>query len=111
MRTDIDETDPGETIIREAHRLDAEPEKVWRAVSESEFRAVWLHDQRVLDVLSEDPPTAIELLLEERNAPFARSVVRFGLSPVPGGTLLSILHRPYRVRAAGNDNAPMMRAA
>lgn len=109
---ECEEREDGEAVISETYRLDAEPEKVWRAVSEEHFRDAWLPDQLVLEILDQDPPREIEFLMEEREAPFVRSVVRFGLHPAPGGgTFLSIRHRRHVAMAARNDNAPLKMAA
>lgn len=99
-------------VVRQEFHLDAEPEKVWRAVSQGPLREAWLPDQKVLEVLSEEPAAAIELLIEEREAPFARSIVRFGPSPAPGGgTDFSIRHRPLAAILAANDNRAALIAA
>lgn len=110
MTLDIKDDSAG--TIEQEHHLDGEPGKVWRAVSQSELREAWLPDLRVVAVLSEEPPRAIELLIQEREAPFARSVVRFEVAPAPsGGTALRISHRPSAGLMVANDNACLLSLA
>lgn len=93
--------------------LDAVPEKVWRAISVDALREVWLPDQKIIEVVRSVPMQEIEMIVEERDPPFERSHVRFGLSSdAVSGTVLSISHRPAAMLGpTANDNAPPMMLA
>jgi uncharacterized protein YndB with AHSA1/START domain len=101
--------------------LDEPPQKVWRAISNPEFREAWLPGQDLAD----PEPTAItpgrevRYALRESVPPFLESTVTFRIIPnETGGTSLRILHvldstRFTRMtKAAANSNSPLsMRAA
>lgn len=88
------------------------PEKVWRAVSEESLRRRWLPDQNVLEILHEQIMERLDLLLEEVDPPFQRSIVTFILRDNGrGGTVLGIVHRISVTPPAANSNVMMMLAA
>jgi hypothetical protein len=108
--TDTIETD--EPCLEFAFDYDAGREKVWKAISTHELREKWLPDQKVLAVLEERAMEQLDLLMEETDRPFQRSVVSFALRDGrSGGTVLTIRHSISQARAAANSNTIMMRAA
>ena len=103
------------------YKLDAAPEKVWRAISIPEYREKWLPSGSLTDAepVSSTPGEEIRYGMREAEPPFLDSVVTFQLSPTDsGGTRLRIVHgltdarQLRRPRSAANSNgACRMRAA
>ena len=99
--------------------LDAEPEKVWRAISQEDHRNVWLPqtDTAASDVLSAVPGQEVRVRLRDDEPPHLESVVTFRIRPnQAGGTTLRIVHeladhRLARPMQAANGNAPTMMLA
>ncbi len=100
--------------------LDAEPEKVWRAISVREYRERWLPQHNLADqeALSLDPGREIRYRMRDSEPPYLESVVTFQLFPTPsGGTSLRIIHEladgrfARMLRAANGNSPPLMRAA
>ena len=93
------------------YRLDAPPEKVWRALSIPAFRERWLPAQ--VEALSSVPGEELRYRLREEEPPFLESVVTFQLAPNEGGTELRIIHSLSDARlsqppAPANSNQPLM---
>lgn len=89
------------------YQLDAPPEKVWRAISQPDFRAQWLPDA----VLAETQPASampdhqVRYRLRDDQPPFLESTVTFQVSPnVSGGSVLKIVHQLDDLRIAANDS-------
>ncbi|WP_299483807.1 SRPBCC domain-containing protein [uncultured Roseibium sp.] len=93
--------------------LDAPPEKVWRAISQSELRERWLpgSDLKEPHPSSIVPDREISFVMQERQPPFLESTVTFQIEPEAGGnTVFRIIHRlieqPESLRStdAANEN-------
>lgn len=93
------------------YRLDAPPEKVWRAISIPEFREKWLPGKTLDGAVSAVPGEEIRYKMREPEPPFLESLVTFQLrSDASGGTILRIEH--VLMPRAANSNRPLsMRAA
>lgn len=103
-----------ETLIQE-YRLDAPPDKVWRAISIPEFRRHWLPD---LDLASQEPHSReegreIRYVMRERCPPYLESEVALRIEAArDGGTVLTIVHAAAAPAIAANDDSiAVMRAA
>ena len=100
--------------------LDAEPEKVWRAISLKDYRERWLpkDDLVAAEAVSVKPGQEVRYRMRDQEPPFVESVVTFQIAPNhAGGTSLRIIHevadrRFGRTVQAANSNGPvLMRAA
>ena len=117
---DIDIKAKTEDVVLE-YKLDAPPEKVWRAISIPAFRDKWLPDGALADAepVSSAPGDEICYRMRDDEPPFLESEVTFQVRPnTEGGTRLTIIHRLIDARlalqppAAANSNWPcVMRAA
>jgi uncharacterized protein YndB with AHSA1/START domain len=117
---DIDAKAKTEDVVLE-YKLDAPPEKVWRAISIPAFRDKWLPDGALADAepVSSAPGDEIRYRMRDDEPPFLESEVTFQVRPnTEGGTRLTIIHRLIDARlalqplAAANSNWPcVMRAA
>jgi len=99
------------TVLHFEVELTARPETVWRALREEGYRRAWLPDQTVLEVLQEERPERLSLLVEEAEPPHARGIVTFDLEPGrQGGTRLRLvhLHRPAHLPIPANDGGDMV---
>jgi len=95
------------TVLQFEVELTARPETVWRALREEGYRRAWLPDQTVLEVLREERPERLSLLVQETAPPYARGIVTFDLEPGrQGGTRLRLvhLHHPAALPAPANDS-------
>ncbi len=95
------------TVLQFEVELTARPETVWRALLKEEYRRAWLPDQTVLEVLREERPERLSLLVQETAPPYARGIVTFDLEPGrQGGTRLRLvhLHHPAALPAPANDS-------
>lgn len=89
--------------------FEADPDKVWKAISVEAFRKRWLPDQNVLEVLHERQREQLELLIEETEPPHHQGIVTFSIhANGRGGTIFGIVHRRTIARAAANDAVPRM---
>lgn len=107
---------PAETGIELEYDLDAEPQKVWRAISIPEFRENWLPADALAepDAASQKPGEEISYRMRESEPPFLESIVTFRIRPnANGGTSLRIIHELKRATAtaANSNRMPVMRAA
>jgi uncharacterized protein YndB with AHSA1/START domain len=101
--------------------LNEPPQKVWRAISNPEFREAWLPGQDLADPepTTITPGREVRYALRESIPPFLESTVTFTIIPNgTGGTNLRIIHEldstsfDRMTRAAANSNSPIrMRAA
>lgn len=117
---DNDANTTTEDVVLE-YKLDAPPEKVWRAISIPAFREKWLPDGALADAepVSSASGDEIRYRMRDDEPPFLESVVTFQVRPnTEGGTRLRIIHRLIDARlalqplAAANSNWPcLMRAA
>ena len=118
--SDDDAERPTEDVVFE-YKLDAPPEKVWRAISIPAFREKWLPDGALADAepVSSAPGDEICYRVRDDEPPFLESVVTFQVrANTDGGTRLRIIHRLIDARlalqppTAANSNWPsLMRAA
>lgn len=101
------------------YELDADPEKVWRAIRIEEYREKWLPADALTieEVVSAVPGQEVRYRLRDDTPPFLESVVTFRIFPNPaGGTTLRILHElPDRSTGskmiAANSNTPLLMLA
>ncbi|OON39807.1 hypothetical protein BTJ39_12295 [Izhakiella australiensis] len=114
--TDVETKNEATELVLE-YRLDAAPEKVWRAVTIAEYRQQWLPDDTLHspEPVSSIPGKEVRYRMKEGEAPWPASEVRFTIdADGDGGTILTINHRPLtesqRLPAA-NDDAVLMMAA
>ncbi|MET1416434.1 SRPBCC domain-containing protein [Roseibium sp. HPY-6] len=101
--------------------LDAPPEKVWRAISQSELRERWLPGSDLKDPRPSSivPGREISFTMRERQPPFLESTVTFQIEPDDGGnTLFRITHKliempkSLQTSDAANENGlALMQAA
>jgi uncharacterized protein YndB with AHSA1/START domain len=101
--------------------LNEPPQKVWRAISNPEFRKAWLPGRELADPepTTITPGRELRYALRESVPPFLESTVTFRIIPnETGGTSLRIIHEldgtsfDRMTRAAANGNSPIrMRAA
>ena len=114
------ETKLDDQIITEVD-LDAEPAKVWRALTEPQLVGSWLVPKDIeCRVMEAEPERLLRCSWRSRNderdgeGNRLDSVVTFELSETPaGGTHLRIVHEGFAMARAANDNGEimMMRAA
>jgi uncharacterized protein YndB with AHSA1/START domain len=117
---DVDAKRQTEDVVLE-YKLDAPPEKVWRAISIPAFREKWLPNEALVDAepLSSAAGEEIHYRMRDDEPPFLESVVTFQIrANTEGGTRLRIIHRLIVARlalqppTAANSNWPcLMRAA
>ena len=109
-----------EEIIDLQFELDEPPQKVWRAITQPEFRQNWLPDEALAapDATALTPGEAVSYRMRDNTPPFLESTVTFRVFPnAAGGTSLRIIHELDDVRlvkmprAAANTNRSLMRAA
>lgn len=107
-----------ETLVQE-YDLDAEPEKVWRAISLEEYREKWLASSALADpeAVSTKPGEEVSYRMRDDEPPFLESVVTFRIVPnQAGGTILRIIHEvadlgTARAPKAANSNDPSLMLA
>ncbi|MFC3058557.1 SRPBCC family protein [Paenirhodobacter populi] len=114
------EARPQAKVLEFEYRLDAPPEKVWRAVTIPAFREKWLPRQDLADrePVATIPGKEISYRMRDDDPPFLESIVTFRVAPDPdGGTVLRIAHGLADAQLTprppvANDNMPvLMRAA
>jgi len=102
------------------HDLDAEPEKVWRAISLEYHRENWLpkEDLANTEAVSAKPGREIRYRMRDDEPPFLESLVTFQIFPnQAGGTRLKIIHEiadrrlDRKLKAANSNSSPLMLAA
>ena len=100
--------------------LDAEPEKVWRAISREDYREKWLPKEAwsAAEARSAKPGREVRYRLRDDEPPFLESIVTFRISPNhAGGTHLRIIHEVTdrrfdgTLRTANSNGPPLMLAA
>lgn len=111
----MSEVDKPNELVQE-YRLDAPPEKVWRAISIAEYREVWLPNAALADAqpVASEPGKSIHYRLRDDAPPYLESDVTFAIRPDEvGGTLLTIVHRidDQHLQAANDEPGPLMLAA
>ena len=108
-----------ETLVLD-YDLEAEPEKVWRAISLEEYRDKWLPKKALAssEIVSSKPGREVSYRMRDDEPPFLESVVTFRISPnLAGGTNLRIIHEiadsrfDWMLKAANGNGPPMMLAA
>lgn len=117
--TEKDNTEAAVRLVFE-YEFDANPQKVWRAISIPELRANWLPEQD----LSRSEPVAlipekqVSYRMREAEPPFLESLVTFQIAANDnGGTSLTIIHELDDARlhlqpqAANTNLQSVMRAA
>lgn len=105
----------GEPLLLE-YRLDAPPEKVWRALGIPELREQWLPQHILADAepVVSMPGEEIRYRMRDDEPPFLESTVTLQIRPdADGGSLLRIIHvlDDARLTAANDSGQPLMRAA
>jgi len=97
------------------YRLDAPPEKVWRAISTPTLRQQWLPNSLLASAepMSATPNQELRLRMRDDQPPYLESTVLFQIRPDRGdGSVLKIVHTLDDVRTAANDaDAQLMCAA
>ena len=102
------------------YELDAAPDKVWRAISVSEYRDQWLPAASLVEEqpVSVTPGREVSYRICDDTPPCLESVVTFLMTPnSTGGTTLKIIHelddpRLFRgVMAANSNRLQLCRAA
>ncbi len=101
--------------------LEAQPEKVWRAISIAEFRERWLPSKEMaeLEMVSVTSGKQISYRMREIDPPFLESVVTFQVMPGAEQTsILKIVHElsddrefAQSFEAANNNGQILMCAA
>lgn len=110
-------TEEQDAGIEQTYELDAPPQKVWRAISQPQFRESWLPGKDLADPEAESvtPGEEIRYRMRENAPPFLESTVTFRIAAnAVGGTSLRIVHRltdARRTQAANSNGMPVMRAA
>ncbi|MCK5933986.1 MAG: hypothetical protein KAG89_17635 [Fulvimarina manganoxydans] len=105
-----------QTIVQE-YEVDAAPDKLWRAVSITEYREQWLPsgDLDGAEPLSLDEGRSVRYAMKEPEPPFRRSEVTFEIEPIGAGrSLFRITHRltaGIEMRAANSNTRPGIRMA
>lgn len=116
----LEKTSMEQSDVRLEFDVDEPPQKVWRAISIPEFRAVWLPNDTLAnpDPVSITPDEEVSYRLREESPPFLESTVTFMIVPnAMGGTRLSIIHkltdeRLHRTaKPAANSNSPILMLA
>lgn len=108
-----DSEDNGTSLVFE-YRLDAPPEKVWRAISIPQLREQWLPAPTLSEpeAVSARPGEEVQYRLRDDEPPFLESLVTLQIRPAArGGTLLRIVHRVSDPRLAANDGSYGIRCA
>jgi hypothetical protein len=111
-----DETEDKAEIALEVE-LDANPEKVWRAIALPTFRERWLPEADLAEPepIASVPGVEVCYRIREEGAPFPDSTVTFRIEPgLKGGALLRIIHRiegDARPRSANDNLRPVGLAA
>ncbi|CAI1870200.1 SRPBCC family protein [Serratia plymuthica] len=105
----------GEPLVLE-YRLDAPPEKVWRAIGIPELREQWLPQHILADAepVVSMPGEEIRYRMRDDEPPFLESTVTLQIRPdADGGCLLRIIHvlDDARLTAANDSGQPLMCAA
>ena len=105
----------GEPLLLE-YRLDAPPEKVWRAIGIPELREQWLPSQLLADAepVVSMPGEEIRYRMRDDEPPFLESTVTLQIRPdADGGSRLRIIHvlDDARLTAANDSGQLLMRAA
>ena len=109
--------DPAADELVLDYRLDAPPEKVWRALSIPAFRERWLPDSALADAepIASTRGREIRYRMQDDAPPYLESTVTFQMRPdADGGTRLRIIHGPAAkpaLMAANDDRRCLMRAA
>lgn len=103
------------------YRLDAPPDKVWRAISIPAFREKWLPAEALASPrpVSSVPGEEVRYRVRDDEPPFLESVVTLRIAPAAGGgTTLRIVHsltderlQPQAPSAANDGWFALMRAA
>ena len=113
-------TEPQTQKLVFEYDLDAEPEKVWRAIHSEEYREKWLakNARAASEVVSAKPGQEVTYRMRDDEPPFLESVVTFRISPnQAGGTNLRIIHEladrrfDRRSKAANSNGPPLLLAA
>lgn len=105
-----DEAD-GTRLVLE-YRLDAAPEKVWRAISIPQLREQWLPALADSEAIATRPGEEVQYRLRDDEPPFLESTVTLQIRPhAHGGTVLRIVHGPSDPRLAANDGSYGIRCA
>ncbi|UNK26309.1 SRPBCC domain-containing protein [Serratia plymuthica] len=112
---DIGSEKRGEPLVLE-YRLDAPPEKVWRALGIPELREQWLPQHILADAepVVSMPGEEIRYRMRDDEPPFLESTVTLQIRPdADGGCLLRIIHvlDDARLTAANDSGQLLMRAA
>lgn len=115
MNTEDASMPEGPRLVFEA-RLDAPPEKVWRALTEPALRERWLPERDLAqsEPIHSAPGAEVRYRVHDADAPAARNIVAFTMAPDgAGGTVLKIVHAREAVALPrpANANTTMMRAA
>ncbi len=114
------ETAEQEHIVEYEYDIDEPPQKVWRAISDADYRERWLpaNDHSDLNVVSVIPDKEVSYQIREKDSPFLESSVTIRVHPnIEGGTKLRIIHEitdPRFVqteRSTNADNPLLMLAA
>lgn len=96
------------------YRLDAPPEKVWRAISTPALRQQWLPESLLASAepLSTPPNQELRLRMRDDQPPYLESTVLFQIRPDHGdGSVLKIVHTLDDVRIAANDADALLMCA
>lgn len=111
---------PQESGFEQRYDLDASPEKVWRAISITEFREKWLPREALADPqpLCETSGEEIRYKLRDDTPPHLESTVTFTITPnEAGGTSLRIVHEltgatfERLAKTVANGNGPTLMLA
>ncbi|NIG21522.1 SRPBCC domain-containing protein [Pantoea sp. Al-1710] len=111
----MSEAEKSNELVQE-YQLDAPPEKVWRAISITEYREAWLPNAVLAEAepVACEPGKSIHYRLRDDAPPYLKSDVTFLIAPDDvGGTRLTIVHRidELNLQAANDENGPLMLAA
>ena len=113
-------TEPQTERLVLEYDLDAEPEKVWQAISLKDYREKWLpkDDLAAAEAVSVKPGREVRYRMRDNEPPFLESVVTFRISPnQTGGTNLRIIHEiadrrfDGKLKAANSNGQVLMLAA
>lgn len=102
-----DSEDNGTSLVFE-YRLDAPPEKVWRAISIPQLREQWLPAPALAqaEAVATRPGEEVQYRLRDDEPPFLESLVTLKIRPAArGGTVLRIVHQVNDPRLAANDGS------
>lgn len=104
---------PSADLVLE-YELDAPPEKVWKAISDPDLRALWLPKDALAkaEPISSRPGREVRYRMKDDTPPFLESLVTFQVRPNGDGTTtLRIVHAVVderlvrRTLKAANNNA------